>query len=269
MVARGTVAYTCNHDPCKGFGYVWSQEELDAALASDVGQIARDDQGIQDILDLFNNGSTTEFDMAGLTAMFNPDEQEIKDWQVGEAIANAYLHDHRDCLVPWNTLRDLRTPKGSLPGVDICGIRGVNGQDQLFFCEVKTSSEAAYPPQVASRKPNGGGLAAQVEELRDDGRIRATIIKYLAARALNTSWKDRFCNATRRYIHNNDDISIFGFMVRDVAPNLKDLNKRVKDVAKSTTKAQIEFMALYLPYGQIASLAESLNQSITSVGGVC
>ena len=207
--------------------------------------------------------------MDRLRSLFGSDCNEVKDWQVGEAIANAYLHDHRDCLVPWNAQRDLRTPKGSLPGVDICGIRDNNGCDQFFFCEVKTSSELSYPPQVASRKPHGGGLAAQVEELRDNGQIRKTVINYLAYRAKDASWRNRFCNATIRYLHDNKDISIFGFMVRDVAPDVRDLNKRVKDVAKNSSGTQIEFLALYLPRGQIASLAGSINRANTSLGATC
>ena len=57
MVAKGTLAYTCNHDPCKGSGYSWSQHELDAALSSEVGRIIRDDKGEQEALDLFAAGN--------------------------------------------------------------------------------------------------------------------------------------------------------------------------------------------------------------------
>lgn len=269
MVAKGTLVYTCDHNPCKGSGYTWSQHELDAALASDICKIVQDDQGQQDCLDLFTEGNTTNFDMEGLRSLFRVGDEDVKDWQVGEAIAIAYLHDHRDCLVPWNTQRDLRTPKGSLPGVDICGIRTYNGHDQFFFCEVKTSTEEAYPPQVASRRPRSGGLAAQVEELRDKAAIRKTIIYYLASRAKCGSWKDWFRKATATYLRDNSNVSIFGFMVRDVAPDSRDLNKRVKDVAKSTNEMQIEFLALYLPHGQIASLPASVHQAITSERASC
>ena len=269
MVASGTLVYRCDCNPCKGAGYAWSQRELDEALSSDVGEIVRDDLGKKEVLDIFKDGKVTEFDMAGLMSLFNANGNDTKNWQIGEAIANAYLCGHRECLVPWNTQRDLRTPKGSLPGVDICGIRNNSGCDQFFFCEVKTSSEEAYPPQVASRNPNGGGLAAQVEELRDNVNVRGTIINYLAVRAIDAIWKDRFRKATLRYIRDANDISIFGFMVRDVTPDARDLEKRVMDVAKSTFGPQIEFLALYLPQGQIATLAGSVNQGDATKGATC
>lgn len=261
MIAEGTHIYTCGRDQCKGSGYSWSQNELDDALASDVGQIIRDDEGSQDCLDIFNDGTTTNFEMERLRSIFSIDENLIKDWQVGEGIACAYLQSHRDCLIPWNTKRDLRTPKGSLPGVDICGVRTYQGYDQLFFCEVKTSSEKAYPPQVASHNPRQGGLAAQVEDLRDKAAIRETVIRYLAYRAKGASWGDRFRAAVCRYVSDNHDISIFGFMVRDVTPDERDLKNRVSDVASNTVGPRIEFLALYLPEGKIATLPSYFSSS--------
>ena len=153
--------------------------------------------------------------------------------------------------------------------MDICGIRADNdGSYQFFFCEVKTSSEQTYPPQVASGSPHYGGLAAQVKELRDNQKVLKTIIRYLACRSKEEPWRTRFQCAVGRYLVQNSDVSIFGFMVRDVAPDKKDLEKRVKDVAASTNGSRIEFLALYLPLDSIQRLSDVLVQS-TRTGGLC
>lgn len=267
MVSAGTPVYTCEYGSCKGGGYSWSQSELDDALASDVGALVRDDPGTQECLDIFTNGATTNFSMDMLKSLFNVDDNVIKDWQVGEGIACAYLHDHRSCDIPWCNQRDLRTPSGSLPGVDICGIRTDNGSDQLFVCEVKTSTEQAYPPQVASANPHHGGLAAQVKDLRDNELLQRTIIRYLVCRAKEEPWRTRIRCAVGRYLTRNSDIGIYGFMVRDVTPDKKDLEKRVKDVSADTNGTDIEFLALYLPLGKIATLATSIRR--TGGGVVC
>lgn len=267
MVAEGTQAYTCGLDTCKGSGYVWSQQETDAALESDVAQIVRDDAGLADCLSLFDAGTTTDFEMERLRTVFSVDEGTIKNWQVGEALACAYLESHRDCLIPWNTQRDLRTPRASLPGVDICGIRSFEGSDQFFFCEVKTSTDKHYPPHVASQNPHSGGLIAQVEELCDNESIRNTVIRYLAIRAKGATWQGRFCNAAKGYVNAEKRMSVFGFLVRDVEPNVKDLKKRVTDFGESPEGFHVEFLALYLPLDQIQHLAEAVSGLTTQARG--
>ena len=48
---------------------------------------------------------------------------EAEDWEVGEALAECALqHDSgREVHWPWNTVRDRRTPRASLPGTDLVG----------------------------------------------------------------------------------------------------------------------------------------------------
>ena len=45
----------------------------------------------------------------------------VFDWQVGEAMAEAYLVDHRQCEFPWPSGRDLRNPEASPAGADLVG----------------------------------------------------------------------------------------------------------------------------------------------------
>ena len=84
-------------------------------------------------------------------------------WEIGEAFAECALRDDSDHEVhwPWNTVRDRRTPRASLPGADLVGFC-CDGQDVfLLFGEVKTSSDARTPPGVMS---GSGGMAWQLEQ---------------------------------------------------------------------------------------------------------
>lgn len=258
MVARGTQEYQCDCDPCLGSGWSWSQSELDAALTADVHSLVYDEVGRNACIDMLAAASTTGFDMSVVGEIFQT-PSSVRNWEVGECIASAYIRDNRNCFVPWNTRRDVRNPQSSLPGVDICGIQDCGGHSRLFFCEVKTSAERRYPPQVASM--SGEGLGAQVVELRDDANVRHTVIQYLAHRAINASWKDRFSIAVRNYCSaRHTDFCVFGFMVRDVPPDKKDLNARVRTVASGGAHCSaIEFIALYLPVGSIASLGSRVE----------
>lgn len=255
MVSKGSEVYRCDCFPCKGCGISWSQEELDAAIQSDVVSLVYDTDGVSACLEMFLAGATTQFDMTELLSIFER-QGNLTDWQVGEYIATAYLASCRGCFFPWNSARDIKTPNCSLPGADICGICNVDGTYRFFFGEVKTSHENKYPPQVVSQRKNSDGLAAQIEILRDDIGIQKTLITYLAHRVVSTPWQDCFKEATIRYSKNRDDITIFGFLVRDVEPNPKDIKKRVSDVAKnSRPQSDIEFVALYLPDMSISNLA--------------
>lgn len=73
-----------------------------------------------------------------------------ESWEVGEALAECALKvdSGREIHWPWNTVRDRRTPRASLPGTDLVGFCRLNGSALLVFGEVKTSSEDAAPPNV-------------------------------------------------------------------------------------------------------------------------
>ncbi|MDP2833065.1 MAG: hypothetical protein Q8Q28_07190 [Pseudomonadota bacterium] len=71
-----------------------------------------------------------------------------EDWQVGEALAECLLEDIEGAVWPWNTERDKRTPKASLPGADMIGFVRLDEQVYLLLGETKSSSEANSPPNV-------------------------------------------------------------------------------------------------------------------------
>ncbi|MEW6218911.1 MAG: DEAD/DEAH box helicase [Thermodesulfobacteriota bacterium] len=84
-------------------------------------------------------------------------------WEVGEALAECALQSDsgRELHWPWNTVRDRRTPRASLPGTDLVGFCRLDGSIWLAFGEVKTSSEATAPPNVMY----GGDRGADVRRI--------------------------------------------------------------------------------------------------------
>jgi len=252
MVPIGTEVYQCDASSCKGRGYSWSHGELVTAISSDVLNDVRDIEGRTEIASMFTDLSLTGFETSKLNEVLSCSEP-LKPWRVGEAIASAYLTSHRNCCFPWDDSRDVRKPKSSLPGADLVGFSDTGDNCRFAFGEVKTSSENAYPPQVMSY--SGDGLAAQMKNLRDDVLIRNRLLAYLGYRAKNAQWKDSFKTATRKYLNDQMDISVFGVLVRDVLPSEKDLKRRVIQLSSGNrVPLEMEAIALYLPDGAIEGL---------------
>ena len=178
--------------------------------------------------------------------------ESIENWRVGEAIAEAYLEDHHDCIFPWPDSRDERKSGSSLPGADLVGF-GVDSAGYCFaFGETKTSSEDTYPPRVMYGRT---GLTKQVEDLRDKVSIRNDLFRYLSFRSSGASWRPYFEVAGKRYLKNSSDVMLFGVLVRDVPPNGSDLQTCVHSLAKDCPEGtRIEILAIYLPDGCIDSL---------------
>lgn len=263
MMPVGTECYSLGVPPCTGIGRVWNTEELETAINGQVSAIVFDDQGKADIEEMLAGVAETNFEQEQLAQILtNPDD--IEDWRVGEAIAEAYLTEHRACLFPWPDGRDERKSGSSLPGADLVGFQSIGSIERFAFGEVKTSSERSYPPQVVTKKKDG--LKKQIEDLRDKKKDRDGLVEYLAHRASGSTWKEHFRAATKRYIANNHDIGLFGVLVRDVEPNHNDLRLRVRQLAEGCPNGtEIELLSLYLPDGAIANLPSQVL--VTRAGG--
>lgn len=251
-VALGEECYKLGAPPCKGAGRTWSANELDEAIGGQVSALVFEDQGKADIEELLTGVTETEFAQENLAdALADPDD--IEDWRVGEAIAEAYLTEHRDCLFPWPDGRDERKSGSSLPGADLVGIQHDAQGDRFAFGEVKTSGEAKYPPGALYGRT---GLKQQLEDLRDKVGIRHDLFKYLGHRAKNSNWVDRFRDASKRYLANVADVQLFGVLVRDVEPHEDDVRVRVRKLSDGCPAGtDIELLAVYLPAGAIGALA--------------
>lgn len=252
-VAAGNVIYRLGNPPCTGIGLVWTEGELGEAIGARVAEVLFDDEGIAQIEEIFSGPDETGFPQDELKQILRK-SRHVENWRVGEAIAEAYLEDHRDCFFPWPVNRDVRKGGSSLPGADLIGI----GKDTTGYClafgETKTSGQVRYPPSVMY---GPDGLRAQLEDLRDNKAFKSDLFKYLGFRSAGTSWRPLFEAAGKRYLENPSDVMLFGVLVRDVSPNEKDLQASVQQLAENCPdKTRIELVAIYLPYGRINELGE-------------
>ena len=232
---------------------MWSGEELDAALNGPVAAVLFDDEGRADIEEILRGIVDTAFEQDGLRRVLAEPER-IEDWRVGEAIAETWLTDHRECRFPWPDGRDERKRGSSLPGADLVGLHADAQGDCLAFGEVKTSSEARYPPGTMYGRT---GLKQQLEDLRDSTSIRDDLFKYLGHRAKGAVWMKRFQRAGKRYLVNKSDVRLFGFLVRDVSPHKDDVRVRVESLGKGCPDGtRIELIALYLPVGRLEGIGD-------------
>lgn len=256
MVAAGTTAYSHGEEPCVGNGVSLTGEELDVALTDSVSEIVYDDAGKADLAALMSGLSETDFEHDRIVEILNQTDP-VEDWRVGEALAEAYLGTHRACTFPWPDGRDERKQGSSLPGADLVGFQANDdGEHKFAFGEVKTSTEDKHPPQLVYGRH---GLKQQLEDLRDRADIRDQLVKYLGYRARGADWVEHFRNAAKRYLLNGSDVSIFGVLVRDVTPNVKDVSARVDKLGNGCPAGtDIELLALYLPPNQITGLGTTV-----------
>ena len=140
---------------------------------------------------LATTGMATEFLEKLLKAVPNPES-----WEIGEALAECALRDEMDGQIfwPWNTVRDRRTPRASLPGADLVGFYCEEEKVFLLFGEVKTSSDTNTPPSVMQ---GGSGMVWQLERSATCLDIQFSLLKWLHARCHLSSFYDIYKQASR------------------------------------------------------------------------
>jgi len=257
-VQEGIVTYSFNGSPVSGIGISWSNEELEDALNGSLVDIVFDNRGVTEITALLEGIQGTNFNHSGIQRVLDA-VKSPENWRVGEAIGEGYLCSHRSCNFPWPDSRDERKSGSSLPGADLVGFELINDDNVRFaFGEVKTSSELQYPPGALYGRT---GLKQQLEDLRDKVEIRDTLVKYLAFRAINASWKNRYVSAYRQYNASCTDVRLYGILVRDVPHNEDDLRVRVTKLsANCPVDMRIHLLAIYLPLGEIANLSNKIME---------
>ena len=254
-VSEGTIVYTLGKPPSSGIGVSWSSSELDLALKNEVTAVLFDDDGKIDIVDLLAGLQETEFSRQEIEKVLSEPEA-FEDWRVGEAIAETYLAEHRSCSFPWPDTRDARKSGSSLPGADLVGFAVDGDGDCLAFGEVKSSSQASYPPTTMFGR---SGLKNQLEDLRDSEHIRKDLVRYLGHRARQAPWEAEYISSVHRYIRDRSDFRLFGILIRDVPPDEADLRARVEELSKGRRgKTSIELLALYLPEPRLSGIGTSV-----------
>jgi hypothetical protein len=255
-VALGILEYSLGNVPVVGNGYLWTEDDLNTALAERVAAVVFDDLGIADLHSLLNGVPDTDFDYTGVQRVLESISRP-ENWRVGEALAETYLVDHRLCCFPWPDGRDERKSGSSLPGADLVGLqRDGEDDDRFAFGEIKTSNDENCPPGLMYGRT---GMKQQLDDLRDNLSIRDVLVRYMGYRAIGAPWKNRFIKAFRRYISNPTDIQLFGFLVRDVPPHADDCRARVTKLANGCPGAMsIELLALYIPADSIMHLSDKV-----------
>jgi hypothetical protein len=220
----------------KGFaGFV--REVVRPRVADEISSFEPDLRG------LATTGMATEFVERLLKAVPEP-----KDWEIGEALAECALEKDsgREVHWPWNTVRDRRTPRASLPGTDLVGFYREDDTVLLLFGEVKTSSDAGTPPNVMY---GGSGMTWQLEESAKRLDIQRTLLQWLQARCLVEPHRELYEKAVSRYLESGGkELLIVGVLIRDIPPNEADLQSRGKALSKKLeAPTRIELIAWYLP----------------------
>ena len=247
--------YSLGSAPVIGLGLGVLPTQLDLALSGPVGELVFDDAGNNIIKALIGSVADTDFAQHNLELLLSR-EGIPEDWRVGEALAEYYLTACKSCHFPWPDGRDERKRGSSLPGADLVGFKNDGDMSYFVFGEVKTSAEQVYPPNVFYGRH---GLKQQLEDLRDKYSIRDDLVKYLAFRAVNSTWQSLFQSAARVYLQNKNDVRIFGLLVRDVPPHEDDLRARLTKLGQNCpTSTVIELIALYLPQGSIRTLGSQV-----------
>lgn len=253
-VARGSEVYSLVVPPVVAQGMAFTQEELDAARAGRLPGILADAPGHEQLEDFYTSLELTEFSQENIAIALQPipGEEHSRGWREGEALAEAWLVDHKDCDFPWPFNRDLRHHRASLPGAELVGITGADSEARFAFGQVKTSKETRYPPQVVNRGDKS--LVNQTLQLRDEFKTKKTLVDYLIQRVtLTHALNERVKTAAKRWIQSNFmDIAIFGVLIRDVAHSQDDLLGAATQLCQGChPTTRIEFFALYLPEGSI------------------
>lgn len=207
-------------------------------------RVSDSDLGFEaDLRALATTGMVTEFVERLLRAV-----PELEGWEIGEALAECILKTDSglDIHWPWNTVRDRRTPRASLPGADLVGFCKYNDVVLLVFGEVKTSSDRNTPPNVMN---GGSGMAWQLENCATLLDIQRTLLQWLHARCTSKPLRTLYEQAVGRFLASEGkELLIVGVLLRDTKPNKDDLQRRGKCLSQKLlepTKTQL--FAWYLP----------------------
>jgi hypothetical protein len=241
--------YHCTEGSAQGTGCVVRDGErfthyLRNRVRARVEDEEQHDPFASELRDMATTGMSTEFVEKLLQAV--PEE---KSWAIGEALAECVLEDEdeREICWPWNSVRDRRTPRASLPGADLVGFCREGEEVFLLFGEVKTSSDSKSPPQVMN---GSGGMAWQLEEEATRLDIQHSLLKWLRCRCTSPEHQNLYYAAVKKYVLSmGKEILLVGLLLRDTEPNELDVKSRTAYLAqKLCDPTRVELHAWYLPF---------------------
>lgn len=191
--------------------------------------------------------ATTEMASDTLVRLLSSNDSHIKSWEIGEAFIECVLKDEYNIKWPWNSERDKRTPKASLPGADLIGFYRDGETTKFIFGEVKTSTEKKAPPKVMTGRH---GIINQLERIYGTRSIRLSLIKWLHIRCKNTEMWPYFQEAVETYLNSKEkSVILYGALMRDIDPQEKDLINRANALSKiiDSSITTVKLNAWYCP----------------------
>lgn len=220
-----------------------SKEECTAYLADRVAtRLARAD-GTEELRRHIMDLEATGFALGSLLSQVEA-SPKAKDWEIGEALAEAVLEDRYDALFPWPCGLDKRSRKASLPGADLVGLQR-RATPRFVFGQVKSSSETRVPPQVVDSATHC--LKDQMAQLLRSSADRQQLISWLLVRARGTDWEAAFNEALQRYAQGN--AWLVGVLVsgkRDASEG--DLECVGRSLDRRATEPEVGLVGLYIPF---------------------
>lgn len=177
-----------------------------------------------------------------------------RDWEVGEAFAEAVLEDHFDCLFPWPTARDQRESEGHATGPDSPGYHlPSQGNTRFAFSEVKSSGQKKKSPPAAvsgiDGKAGNTTLIGQLRRLLSEPARRQKLMAWLGFKEeRDVEGKGRFDAALDHYRRMGDCL-IVGCLVSGKRPaNDLDLAAAHEALKGMVDERELWLLAFYLPF---------------------
>lgn len=194
-------------------------------LKYDVAKRVYDQPMIDGLKDDMLALKSENFDISNLMEYIALPTPDAHYWDIGESVADLFLIERIGARLPANRRRDLRTPKGSLPGADVAGYLPDGAGGAMFlFGEIKTSTDEANPPSVMAS--SGSGMVAQLTRLVTATDIRRQLLYYLRNRSTKSDLPSLFKSALASLA--KEKYALVGVLVRDTTPDSKDVEAAAK-----------------------------------------
>jgi hypothetical protein len=231
---------------CQMTGWqVEDQEDCRAYFRSRVAAKLRDSDGSALLQEYILELGDTGFDTTRLDEQVTQSPR-AKDWEIGEAFAEAVLEDHHDASFPWPTALDKRTPRASLPGPDLVGFHR-KLTPRFLFGEIKSSSQEDPRSLVTDADD---ALLKQLSRLTTSTPHQQQLIQWMLVKATqDPRWLQVLNAALKQYSTPTGRGWIVGILVRGGrVPAQAELAKAHEELAAVESGFEVTLMAFYLPF---------------------
>lgn len=231
-----------------------STHEFRRYVQTRVREQVRRSSSREQLRDYVTELSSTGFIVAALASL--PDDAFVlRNWEIGEVLAEVLLEDTEEARFPWPPSWDKRSASASLPGPDLIGFHGTAGAECFLFGEAK-SSDADDPRDTVIYGDDG--LSGQIELLLASAKRRQLLISWLCVRAKGQDWQPVFDRCLDAYLGAPSQCVIVGVLVSGSDPNERDLQPVRTKVETMASPYRVLLLGYYLPV-QIADLPAVLE----------